>query len=197
MIGRGMTDIADVTWATRAECLEREAAKILLSLDLPHALQPFGDARLVGSCATGLLVKPDIDVHVVVQDADLHTALTPIVRMLLDRAEIGEVRISDYRSTAGLKLGIDAYPGELGPWSIDIMVTNSYERSGFAQAERLNRELTPCLRACIMRIKTYWFEHHSLDGGISSHIYSAVLDAGVRTWADFAEYIKEVAGDRV
>lgn len=181
---------SDAIWEERAARLAREADAILHTLDLPGALLPLGDARVVGSCATGLLVKPDIDLHVLVPGADLHAALAPVVRLMLDRPEIGEVRISDYRSNAGLKLGVDAYSGDCGPWSIDIMVTDRYERTGFALTDRLRRELTPALRAAIMRIKTYWYEHYSLDGGVSTRIYAAVLDSGVRTPAEFAQYLR-------
>lgn len=183
-------------WAWNADRLRREAHDIMDRLGLPQALSTFGDARVVGSVAAGLLVKLDIDIHVLVSDSDLYRAMDPIYRMFLDRAEVTHVRINDYRSDAGLKLGIDAYPGSSGEWSIDIMVTDRIKRTGFALAERIVREMTAEQRLTILAIKGEYYSQGLLEGGISTRIYEAVLDHGVTTTDGFRRYIGGAAGQR-
>lgn len=176
-------------WAWRGAGLRAEAQGIMAALDIPRALRRFGDARVVGSVATDLLVKLDIDVHVLVGEPNLYRAMDLIYHMLLDRADVPAVRISDYRADAGLKLGIDAYPGPSGAWSIDIMVTDRIERTGFALAQRLLNELAPAQRLAIFAIKGEWFSRGLLEGGISTRIYEAVLDHGIDSVDGFRRYL--------
>lgn len=189
----GEWDDGEVTvgraFAWRADRLRGEAQAIMDRLGLPVALRAFGDARVVGSVATDLLVELDIDIHVLLPDPDQYRAMNAIYRLFLDRDDVPEVRISDYRSNAGLKLGIDAYPGPSGLWSIDVMVTDRPERTGFALAERIRREMTPAQRLAILAIKGDHYCRGLLEGGVSMRIYEAVLEHGVATIRSYHEHM--------
>ncbi len=165
--------------------LKSEASAIIDDLALFDLLAPFGAARLVGSVALDLIVKRDIDIHLLVETTDLYAVVDPIYQALLNHPRIPEARISDYRSDSGLKIGVDAYPGPSGLWSIDLMVTNRPETTGFALAERLARELTPEQRITIMSIKQALYQQGRLRDGISKRVYLAVLAAGVRSIEEF------------
>ena len=104
----------------RCSPLKREAENIIEDLNLLETLGELGEARIVGSVVLNLIVKLDIDVHVVVTKTDLLKAVNEVYSRLLERPEIDEVRISDYRPD-GVKLGIDCYRGESGDWSIDTV----------------------------------------------------------------------------
>lgn len=166
--------------------LREEAESIIRELALLDMLRRFGQARLVGSVGLNLIVKRDIDLHLLTDD-DLFTVADRLYRELLAREDIVKVMICDYRPN-GLKIGVDAYLGPTGPWDIELFITNALDYTGFAFVDRLNRELTPEHRQAIMQIKEHFYRRGQLFGGLSKAIYLAVLDGGVRTVEEFERY---------
>lgn len=166
--------------------LREEAEAIVRELALVELLSRFGQARLVGSVTLDLIVKKDIDLHLLTND-DLFAVADRLYRELLKREEIAKVTICDYRP-CGLKIGIDNYSSTSGPWDIEIWLTNDPDATGFTLVDRLNRELTPEHRHTILRIKEHFHGLNQLCGGISTSIYQAVLDHGIRTVEDFERY---------
>lgn len=77
--------------------LKIEAEEIIDELKL---LREHGDAKVVGSVVIELIVKLDIDVHVVVSEPDLLGVVNEVYGRLLEHAKIDEVRISDFRPEA-------------------------------------------------------------------------------------------------
>ena len=134
--------------------LAQEAHTIIQTLSLLERLRRYGDARLVGSVQLDLVVKLDIDIHVLVNGLDLLNIIDSIYHQLWKEDLIHEVRISDYRPE-GVKIGFDRYPGASGDWSIDIWVTNRVETTAFGFVEHLKKELLPKHRSAIMNIKRY------------------------------------------
>ena len=167
------------------QMLQEEAQEILTNLGLLDFLAQFGEAQLVGSVALDLIVKLDLDVHLLVDTPDLFSICSQIYPYLLDQEKVREVRITDWRVEGGLKLGVDVYSMPSGDWSIDIWVTDQLATTAFAQVERLLEELTPEHRAAILTIKQHYYRQGLLRDGISSRIYTAVLDSGVRSVAEF------------
>ena len=174
----------------RKSQLKREAEGIIAELNLLKLLTAYGDARVVGSVALDLIVKLDIDIHILVRNEDLLEVINDIYRKLLNHDSVHEVRISDYRDQ-GVKLGIDSYPGVSGNWSIDIWVTNKVEETGFEMVERLRGEMSMEHRKNIMAIKSYYHERGLLRDGISSLIYSAVVEKGVQNVNEFMKNLDE------
>lgn len=170
--------------------LAQEAHEIITELSLLELLRRFGDARLVGSVPLDLIVKLDIDIHVLVSNRDLLNTVDSIYHRLLENEQIREVRISDYRPE-GVKIGIDSYPGTSGDWSIDVWVTSQVETTGFSFVERLESELLPVHRSAIMEIKRSYHHQGLLRDGISMRIYQAVLDDKVRSVKEFHHYLEE------
>jgi hypothetical protein len=176
---------------TESRDLRIEAESIIRELNLFEALRPYGNARVVGSVALNLVVKPDIDLHLLTESDDLITVVDAVYHFLLAQDSVKQVHISDYRNRGGLKVGVDSYPGRLAEWSIDIWVTNSSETTGFALVDRLNRQLTVGQRKAILEIKRTLHAEHRLRDGISTWIYLAVVDRGVRSVSGFEKYMKE------
>lgn len=174
----------------RKSQLKREAEGIVEELNLLGLLTAYGDARIVGSVALDLIVKLDIDIHVLVRNEDLLEVTNGIYRKLLNHDRVREVRISDYRDQ-GVKLGIDSYPGVSGNWSIDIWVTNKVEETGFEMIERLRGEMSMEHRKNIMAIKSYYHERGLLRDGISTLIYSAVVEKGIQNIDEFMKNLDE------
>lgn len=181
---------------TESNCLKAEAEAIIRDLDLLELLRPHGDARIVGSVALDLVVKPDIDIHLLSITDDLMSVAVAVRQSLLGKAGVENIRLSDYRDRGGLKVGIDSYPGRLADWSIDLWVTNDHETTGFALVDRLARRLPEENRRAILEIKHALHAEGRLQDGMSARIYAAVVDHGVRSVIGFEDHIKEKSNIR-
>jgi hypothetical protein len=177
---------------TGASPLKREAEAIIAGLALLDLAGRYGRAEVVGSVALDLIVKLDIDVHLLADTPDLLAVTDRIYHALLDHPRVQEVRITDYRAEAGVKIGIDAYDGPSGAWSIDIWVTDRVEATAFDDTRELRRCLTPAHRAAILAIKRAYHARHELHDGLSRRIYEAVVDKGVRSEDEFRRYLEWV-----
>jgi len=184
-----LSDRAGQMLDEQSELLKREAEKIIRDLMLLEILNQYGEAQVVGSVALDLIMKRDIDIHFVVNTPDLFGVVDRVYHQLLEAEHIREVRISDYRDHSGVKIGIDAYPAASGNWSIDIWITNYVEATGFELVSRLKQELSPEHREAILRIKHEYHRKGKLRDGLSTLIYKAVVDKGVRTEEGFAQLL--------
>lgn len=154
-------------------------------LHLVDILEKYGDTRLVGSVVLELIVKLDIDIHVLLPRGDLMDITNKISAELLNTDEIREVRITDYRkSSNGIKIGIDECLGPSGNWTIDIWLTKDWTTTGFEVTERINAIITDEQREIVLKMKKYYYEKGLLRDGISSKIYDAVLN-GTMTIEEF------------
>jgi hypothetical protein len=162
-----------------------EAELILKELNLLSFLNQHGEARVVGSVALDLIVKPDLDVHLLIKSKDLMPTTYAITEYLLGQSKIQEVRLTDWRDKNGIKIGIDAYSMSSGDWSIDIWVTNDQSTTAFEYVEMLNSTLSDKQRQIILEIKTYFHNLGQLRNGLSLKIYNDVLENGIKTVAEF------------
>lgn len=170
--------------------LKREAEGIIADLGLLDVAGRHGRAEVVGSVALDLIVKRDIDIHLLVDAPDLLAVTDRVYHALLDHPRVHEVRISDYRAEGAVKLGIDAHAGPSGVWSIDIWITNRVETTAFDYTRALLQRLTPEHRAAILAIKRAYHARGELRDGISRRIYDAVVDKGVRDEDEFRRYLE-------
>ncbi len=171
-----------------SSALRAEALGIVADLDLLGRLCPLGRAEIVGSVALDLVVKRDIDVHVLLAEPGLYPAADAVTHDLLDHPRVREVRITDYRAQGSLKVAVDAYPGASGDWSIDIWLTERPEETAFAWRDALLAALTPEHRGAILRIKRHYDAAGLLRDGLSARIYRAVVEGGVRSVEAFARW---------
>jgi len=170
--------------------LKIEAEGIIQELRLLDLLSQHGEVRVVGSVALDLIVKLDIDIHVLIaEETGLLNAVDPTYHQLLDFQQVREVRITDYRNQNAVKIGIDVYPGASGDWSIDIWITDKVEETAFEYVENLKRAIRPEHRDAILCIKGYYDRRGQLRDGISVLIYEAVVDNDVRTVEEFKQFL--------
>ena len=170
--------------------LKREAEAIVADLGLLDLTGRYGRAEVVGSVALDLVVKLDIDIHLLVDTPDLLAVTDGLYHALLEHPRVHEVRISDYRAEGGIKIGIDAHEGPSGVWSIDIWITNRVETAAFDYTRELLCRLTPEHRAAIVAIERAYHARGELRDGVSCRIYDAVVDKGVRSEDEFRRYIE-------
>ena len=167
----------------KQKMLRQEAEEILQRLKLFPLLRKYGEAHVVGSVVLELIVKLDLDIHLLLSSEALMESMNHITTELLDTPEIREVRISDYRPS-GVKIGIDECLAPSGNWTIDIWLTTDRATTAFDHAERILSQLTPEKRKIILALKEHYHKRGKLRDGISSVIYKAVLN-GVRNVEEF------------
>ena len=138
--------------------LKKEALVIIEELGLLDFLGTLGESWLVGSVALDLIVKPDIDIHLLTDHDDLLKTSDQIYHYLLNQPKIKEIRITDWREDGGIKLGVDVYPGSSEMWSIDIWITNRVETTGIKLVDELKDRLKPEHRQAIMEIKRHYYQ---------------------------------------
>ena len=168
--------------------LKQEALGIINELDLLDFLGTLGESWIVGSVALDLIVKPDIDIHLLIEHDNLLKTADQISHYLINQPKIKEIRITDWREEGGIKLGVDVYPGSSETWSIDVWITSRAETTGFKLVDELKDRLKPEHRYAIMEIKRHYYQQGKLRDGMSMKIYRAVLDKNVRTVEDFEKY---------
>jgi len=164
--------------------LREEALGIVSELGLLGTLGRHGRAELVGSVALDLIVKLDIDIHLLVEGRDLYSVVNQIYPELLRHPKLDEVRITDYKD-GSVKIGVDKYTSASGAWSIDLYITNRPEMTAFSYVYELRDRLDEDARGAIMDIKKHYHQRGLLRDGLSHRIYEAVIRRGARTVTDF------------
>lgn len=166
----------------------QEAWQILEELSLLEFLSQIGQAHLVGSVALDLIVKPDIDLYLLVDKPNLMDTSNIVISYLFEQPKIREVRVTDWRKQGGIKIGVDHYPGELTFWDLDIWITNRKDTGGLAAVEEFSQLLTPQRREIILEIKRHFYDQDLLRDGISLKIYTAVLKDGIKNINEFLNW---------
>jgi len=196
--------------------LYREAMRLLRRMGLMKLVREVGEAWVVGSVPLKLIVKPDIDVHVLVQDGwhrppaceedEKTTGGTPvppgplatrpevdaalaITRGLMERCGVRKLDMLRFLFRDAVKIGFDSRVGKR-TWHIDVWVTADPENTGVAPTRWVRRRLTPELRQAILKLKRYYAKRDMCKFGMSGELYRAVIQAGVRTPRQFLRYAR-------
>lgn len=175
--------------------LRDEGFEIIKDLELLKLLERYGEARLVGSLALDLVVKPDIDFHLYLDQTNLIEVVGSLLVSLISDTRIREVRVTDHLERDSLKIGIDHLAGRSTDWSVDIWVTSDRSTTGFEELDQYQEMLNQETRKIILEIKHHYFEKGLLRDGLSSKIYRAVLKEGVSNLGEFKyDYEKDSRG---
>lgn len=174
---------------TEKSRLRIEAEQVIEDLDIMGLLNAYGHARIVGSVALDLIVKRDIDIHVLVLLRDIMEMAQHLMSVLLKIDGVNEVTVKDYRERASLKVGIEEYHGESGPWSIDIWLTTDVSTTGFILVDELEESLDEDMREVVLSIKRHYHIRDLLQNGLSSLIYRAVTEGRVQNANEFEQWL--------
>ena len=182
--------------APSQEELYREARGVLRRLGLMRMVREVGRAWLVGSVPLKLIVKPDIDVHVLVGEDDPPVAEMPevdaaltIARGLMERCGVRRLDVLRFLFRRAVKIGFDQRVGDR-TWHIDVWATSDPENLGTGPTRWVRRRLTPGLRRAILRLKRYYAERDMCRFGMSHELYRAAIEHGVRTPQQFLDYAR-------
>jgi hypothetical protein len=174
-----------------SKILRDEAFEIIEAFGFLELLGQYGDARLVGSVALDLVVKPDIDLHLFIAKSVVVNVAELIKRSLIADERIREVRVFDHLEKDSLKIGIDSLPGRSAEWSIDIWITSDISTTGFEETERVRSLLNEDSRNTILKLKRIYLGKGQLHDSMSSVIYRAVLEDGVSNLEELEKYLEE------
>jgi len=169
-----------------------EADRILHERGLLALLDRYGRPEVTGSYQLDLMTWRDLDIYVVAADwtvdrffdlgRDLSRAFEP------RRMNFRNERIARTPGLPeGLYWGVYLDAGQGQEWKLDIWAMAPAQYDGFRDyCPAILKRLTPATREAIMAIKSvcctrpgYRKDFHSTD------IYTAVLDHGIRTLAEF------------
>lgn len=171
--------------------LQIEAMGIVEELGILEMLSNFGEARIVGSVAHKLIVKKDIDIHILTSHDLLKTTFL-VLDFLRNKDKSFEISYEDFRNQkSSMFIGLKNYSGVKYDWYVDIWITEKREYTGFAQVECFKKILTDQQRKVILQIKEYYNELDMLNDGFSSIIYEAVLNGDVTDRVQFERYLQE------
>ncbi|GAA2758905.1 hypothetical protein [Actinopolymorpha rutila] len=200
----------------RQAALRSDAATILAELDTSGVFERLGTILPTGSYVSGLMTWPEIDIMLAVGSrfapADVLDLLRRIVEIpgVVDmhytdergsRAPTDAVRDERYHVTIGMER-----PGTVGPakgtasaivsWRIDLSLwLHDDHASVTAWHEELRDSITDDQRRAVLRIKDVWHRTPRYPDEVSGlDIYTAVLDAGVRTPEQFGGWLAERDG---
>lgn len=184
----------------RQDELQAEADAVSADLGLAEVLAAIGDPVRVGSAALGLMVHGDLDITVTcpslrgptagaVAQAGARLALHPRVWQVEFRDDTGAWNTDpDYPD--GIYLGLRYRSAAGRDWNADIWFVDQPERQpDLAHLRDLAPRLTPEIRLAILAIKHALKTDPPPGGRVRSyHVYVAVLDDGVRTPGQFAQW---------
>jgi len=177
--------------------LHREAMRLLRGLRLMKMVREVGQAWVVGSVPLKLIVKPDIDVHVLVPDEKPHTVLEgpevgaalTVARGLMERCGVRRFEVLRFLFRDAVKIGFDSQTAKR-TWHVDVWLTTDPENLGVSPTRWVRRRLTPELRRRILKLKRYYAKRDMCRFGMSNELYRAVIQHGVHTPRQFLEYAR-------
>jgi hypothetical protein len=182
----------------RQRLLQEEAQNVLKELNLVELLRTAGVVRQTGSTVLGLMVWRDIDLQVSSPRLSLERAFE-IIHPLLTHPHVKHVRYlhqSDHFKLADLdeRYFFMVYyerPGQ-AEWKLDISFWLGEGIRPEPLHDAMTQQLTPESRLTILRIKEVWYQLPAYRVEVAStDIYDAVLQHGVRTLAEFDQYLVE------
>jgi hypothetical protein len=183
----------------RQVALQGEASEVLAELDLAD----IGPVHLAGSYVSGLMVWPDLDVMVFVGPAFTPGDVLDLLRRFVDRPDVtgfeyhdergdrsptGTARDERYHVVVALTRGDTVWRVDLTLWLNDphVNITEWHES--------LRDTITAEQRDAILAIKDVWHRRPEYPDEIGgTEVYRAVLDDGVRTPEQFADWVRAVS----
>ena len=181
-------NILDMAWQN-----QQEAWKVVENSRIIPAWQSIGgEVNMVGSLRTGLLMKHrDIDFHIYSSPLSLSDSFQAMAR-LAENPFIRKIECANLLHTVEECVEWHAWYQELAGelWQIDMIHIRKGSRyDGYFEkvADRIEALLTDETRQAILQLK---YETPETEKIIGVEYYQAVIQDGIRNYADFSEWRK-------
>ena len=171
-----------------------------IDLELDRLCTNLGEVHLVEAAALGLMVRRDLDITVVCPTLDVAALFDigrdlvrhPRVRQLQFRNDTGGWNV-DLIYPDGVYWGIDYRDGDRS-WNVDLwFVDDPARQPDLEHVAVLRPRLDRHTRRAILSIKDDWAQREEYGTTVRGYdIYTAVLDAGVRSAAEFEAHLSGV-----
>ncbi len=176
--------------------LQTQAGNVLTNLNLIGELSKYGEVKIVGSVALGLMTWPDIDIDLISNKEINEKDFFEIIKYTFSQKNIKQLILIDNRSSfeknrpQSMYLGI-IYKLNGIDWKIDIRYLNSSEAWAEKDIEKIKTKLTEDKIKTILEIKTFFHNHPKYRKEFSGYdIYNAVLDNNISTVEEFSNLLK-------
>jgi hypothetical protein len=186
--------VSDEELIARQAALQAGAAAVLPSLD--PLFTGVGPPIVTGSFVSGLMVWPDLDVMVLAgPDFAPHDVLAMLSRALSLPGGLTGFHYLDERSADWRDRRYHVVLA-LREWRIDLSIWLNHDHvSATRFHESLKESLTAEQRITILRIKDEWHRRPEYPDEVSGfEVYTAVLNHGIRTPAEFASWLATRSG---
>lgn len=184
-----MKQIVDL--ATRNQ---QKAWEVIKRTDIVNIWESVGaEVHLVGSLSTGLLMKHrDIDFHIYSSPVSLSDNFRAIAK-LAENPAIRKIEYTNLLNTDEACVEWHAWyeDEEQQLWQMDMIhILKGSRYDGYFEkvAERISAVLTDETRHAILKLKFETPETEKIMGVV---YYKAVIEGGVRTYAEFEEWLKQ------
>lgn len=186
-------------FATACSELHREADALVDRVHLRELLRGYTEWFIGGSYSYDLMAWRDLDIYVLDPEHDLKRCFE-IGYELTARLNARKSRFTNNTGGEpnghywGIKLGDD----RAGAWKLDLWFLDAAGYSQHRQySDTLRARLTEESRAAIVSIKeANWRRREYRDTITADETYRAVLDHGIRTAAEFAEFHRQQESKR-
>jgi hypothetical protein len=178
----------------RSKEQKQQADKLLADSKLIEQLKQFGDIGYSGSYAYDLMLNPDIDLHLILDDYKKHTA-SKVLNTLIEQGWWNSYTFADWTQDKfrlpqwqwlprGYYINVRADFGG-ARWKVDIWLLDKARYKGDYLAEKMSK-VTDDERLAILQIKEAR-ESKRVNSG-SYDIYTAVIDDGIKTPEEFTRW---------
>lgn len=193
-----MSAVTDEDLLARQAALQERGREVLARLDLDALVAGVGPLLVTGSFVSGLMSWPEVDVMVLAgRDFSPQDVMGLMARVVTRPGVTG----LEFRDERGARCVTDQVRDEryhvtltvedTDRWQIDLTLwLHDLHRNVTQWHEDLRERITAGQRLAVLRIKDHWHRQPAYPdqvGGLD--IYTAVVDDGVRTLAEFATWL--------
>jgi hypothetical protein len=198
-----MSAVTDEDLLARQAALQEQGRELLARLNLDALVADVGPWLVTGSFVSGLMSWREIDVMVLAgRDFPPRDVMGLMARVVTRPGVTG----LEYRDERGTRCVTDQVRDERyhvtltvedpDRWRIDLTLwLHDLHRNVTRWHEELRERITAEERLAVLRIKDHWHRQPAYPdrvGGLD--IYTAVMDDGIRTLAEFAAWLDQLGG---
>jgi hypothetical protein len=173
----------------RQEWLQDQARSMMSQLHFEQILTEVGEVRVVGSAETRLMVWPDLDLEVLVDDQPSLDGALKVIKRLMTEAGVVKINLADHRQAADQIIPNGIYVGPTvayndTTWQVDIWFLNKQEAVQRSLAsQKMMFHLDEEKRRIILQLKQKVAASDKYHRGVSSvDLYAAVLHEEVQDY---------------